>query len=261
MRRDHATGDTRCGSHVLLAAGVLVALWWAAPAHAQCGQEVTAVMLVSGIYPGTAPQAHLLSIHRRAAVTSPSDEQLMAAVTAAYVNSIYAHEAPALHHARTGTAGHFALYTASPSDFGAATFIDQGSGEVVFAGAMLFMGEGTVVLPAAGTHACVIVPDPPAALPGESVALPNSLWYDFSGTADELLSRALAFAAQTDFLHAMAGCGAYSVVGYVYTPAVGPTSPYIALEVLVFSGSIDPNWVPVATSGQSWGGVKTLYGR
>lgn len=118
-----------------------------------------------------------------------------------------------------------------------------------------------MVLPAAGTHACMIVPGPPAALPGESVALPNGLWHDFNGTSDELLSRALAFAAQTDFLHSMADCGAYSVVGYVYTPAVAPTSPYIALEVLVFSGRIDPNWVPVATSAQSWGQVKTFYGR
>jgi hypothetical protein len=126
---------------------------------------------------------------------------------------------------------------------------------------MWFSAVGTVVVPAAGTHACVVVPGPPAALPGESVALPNSLWYDFSGTADELLSRALAFAAQTDFLHSMAGCGAYSVVGYVYTPGVGPPVPNIAIEVLVFSGRIDPSWVPVATSTQSWGQVKTLYGR
>lgn len=136
MRRDYGTVDSRSGIHVLLAACVLAALWWPAPAHAQCSQEVTAVMLVSGIYPGTDLEAQLLSIGRRGAPSSLSEDQLLAAVQTVYANSIYAPYAPSLHHERTGVAGHFALYCADPSDFGAATFIDMDTGEVAFAGAM-----------------------------------------------------------------------------------------------------------------------------
>lgn len=255
---DYRILSRRCVA-ILLAAGLLAALRGPAPARAQCSQEVTAVLLLSGIHPGTDLRVERLTVARRGAVTDPSAAQLLAAVTGAYFNSIYAHNAPALHHALAGTAGHFALYAAPPSDFGAATFIDQETGEIAFAGAMWFAGEGTVVLPAAGTHACTIVSGPPAAAPDQSVALPNDLWHDTNGTADELLRRGLAFAAHTDFLHSMADCGAYSVVGYVYTPAVGATVPNLALEVLIFSGRIDPLWVPVATSAESWGRVKALY--
>lgn len=227
-----------------------------APARGQCATEVTAVLLVSDIYPGTDPQVTRLHLSRVPARTNPTDEELLAAVRAVYVGDQYAN---LYYHQHLADLGDYGLYYASPGDFGAVTIIDRGTAQIVFAGTVVWMGDGSVVVPATATHASPPVPGPPASPPASLEVFASAEWGSGWGTPEALAQSALACAAQTDFLRGMANCGPYSVVAYTYTPTVGATDPYAAMEVLIIRGTVDDTWMPVASEGRSWGGVKTLY--
>jgi len=236
-----------------------VALWLAVapePARGQCSNEVTAVMLVSGIYGDAVAQIELVHVSPLTMRTAPTDAELLSAVKAAYVGVPYSEH---FLHRLQSTLGNYSLYFAQPSDFGAVTIIDRRTAEVVFAGTIVWMGLGHVVVPSSPTHSNRLGPGPPADPPAGVTALPSLFWYVSWGTSMAMAQAVLPLAVQTDLLRSMVDCGDYWVVGYTYTPTVGGTDPSVAMEVLIINGSVREDWIPVAVEERSWGGVKTLY--
>jgi len=246
---------TRIGACALAIAALCLGL---APrlVRGQCAKDVTAVVLVSGIYPGTTPQIELLHVSPTPAPSNPTNAELLAAVQAVYATDPFARS---YYHFLIATLGDYDLYFAEASDFGAATIIDRRSADVLFAGTIVWMGRGAVVEPSIATHPGVPSPGDPASSPGSLAAFPNAYWWDPWGTAAELAQAGVALAARTDFVRNMAGCGDYAVTGFVYTPTVGATNPNVAMEILILRGRVDDSWVPVAIEAHSWGSVKALY--
>jgi hypothetical protein len=222
----------------------------ASPANAQCSNELTAVLLVSGIYPGTDMQIQKLNVSPVGALTYPSADQLLAAVQAVYAGWSYP-----LHHVLKATVGNYNLYWHIPDDGGAATIVDVRTGQVVFGASVWWLGTGSVFVPATDTGSCRLVPGEPAGPPASLAALPSTFWY--WGTPEQVAQTALGYAQQTDVLHSFASCGDYSVVGFTWTPFAGIQD--MAGEVLIVSGRADVTWVPVPAEAASWGQLKTLY--
>jgi hypothetical protein len=129
---------------------------------------------------------------------------------------------------------------------------------VAFAGGVVWMGTGQVVVPSASTHPALLLPGPPADPPGSLLLLPSPFWNDATEEM-QLAEQALALVRQTALLHSMVDCGDYTAVAYLYTPTVGVLDPLAAGEVLVLSGRAGPPWGSVAAESGSWGQVKTLY--
>ena len=226
-------------------------------AAAQCSeQELTAVFLVSGIHPGTALQIERLDVVPVGEATNPSEAELLAAVEAFWAGHPW--QLP-FYWRLDGTAGNFHLYRSPAGDFGAVTILDGRTGAVVFAGEVIWMGCGGVVHPPDSSHAWIVDPDAVAPPPAGLAVLPNLHWSDSWGTAPELTERALALIRRTDVLHSFASCGAYEAVGYTYTPSVGMTDPFAAIQVVLIGGRAEPPWGPVGNAPASWRRVKALY--
>ncbi|MFH1842501.1 MAG: hypothetical protein ABIF77_04790, partial [bacterium] len=118
-----------CTLSYLLSAWVWVICGGPGLCLATCSEvEVTAVIVVSDIYPAGNLQIELLAIFPVSELTYPSDEELAAAVAAVYDLG------PPQYFQRIDTESHYHLYMYSPGESGAATIIDWRTGQVVFGG-------------------------------------------------------------------------------------------------------------------------------
>ncbi len=241
----------------LLPLAVLLIAFSPADTRSQCTDQITAVILVSGIYPGTDLAIQRVALSPLGSLTFPSDDALLAAAEAVYANEPY------LCHVcdrRIASAGNYHLYYNEPGDFGSTTVVDLRTGQVVFGGTIVHLGTGHVVVPASGTGPIQIVAGEPAVSPVSTTTLYS--WYWDAGSPgiseEQALQLALALARETDLLHGMANCGDYSVTGYIYTPSTW-LDQTTAMEVLIVSGRADSSWIPVKVEPESWGRLKALY--
>lgn len=233
--------------------GVLAAwcAWMATgEAIADCSTgELTAVFIVDDIYPLTAPQLSLLSILPLGPPTEPSEAEMIAAIEAIQPGFAYTH----WHQA-----GPFHLYFAEPLDYGACAIVDGRDGRVVFAGTVTWMGLGSVTRPHVSSHAWSFPAGDPAPPPASTEILPPFEWAPaYYGTPAEITSAVVDVLRRSDVLHSFADCDAYSVVSFIYTPAVGMVDPDEARNVVIVSGRAGPPWNDFATStppvpGASW---------
>ncbi len=216
-----------------------------APAQEDCSEiEVTAVVLASGIGPGQDLEIDLLHLFPVWQITNPSDEELYEAVDSLYVDDphyiIY-------DQTWTNTVGNFRLYWSMPMDFGTSTIIDWRNACAVFAGTVVWAGQGHVVLPDSSSHDFGALMPNPAPAPSSLEILPNGFWGDSAGTPVEIADEVMGELRQTDLLHSFAECGEYSVVAFIYTPSVYITDPAVAQAVILINGYLPPPWGPVVS--------------
>ncbi len=209
-------------------------------AIADCSDvELTAVFLVSDIYPLGAPQLTLLDIAAIGPVTNPSEVEMVAAAQAVQPESYYHHMAQA---------GPFHLFVSEPDDWGACAIVDGRDGRVVFAGTVIWMGEGTVTLPVESSHLWAFSPGDPAPPPESIDILPNGYWSDQYGTQVDITGAVVEYLRDSNVMHSFGDCDSYDVVSYIYTPTVGTVWPDVASSVIILSGRCGPPWNDVITA-------------
>lgn len=221
--------------------------------------ELTAVILVEGIYPGNAIEMTLLHIKEVGEATYPSEEELLQAVTDAYADDPMA---PNYYHHSTVPVGNYQLFWAEPMDFGAVTLVDIRDGAVAFAGQQVWMGFGSVIWPPGSSHDWLWEEGQPASEPELFQVIHNFSWSDeYFGNQDYYLQTALDLARQTDVLRSFGSCGPYQVTAYLHTPAVGMTQPEYGVAVLIINGHAAPPWgpEPVDTRGLTMSLLKSFY--
>lgn len=225
----------------------------AGPVIADCSDgEMTAVFIVSGIYPGTDLQLDLLTVFPVGETTYPTDEQMISSILSIQ---------PGYNYQQTELVGPFYQYFQHPGDFGAVAIVDSRNGAVDFAGTVVWMGEGSVNAPSVSTFDWSFPSVNPASEPQSVEVMDNPYWNESLSTPEEVTDSTLAYLRQTDVLLSFNACGPYSVVSYIYTPAVGATDPLVAQCVVLVSGHCGPPWSgePVSTESVSWGQVKSLF--
>ncbi len=239
--------SSRCLFGVL---AVWFAWMWTGEAIADCSTgELTAVFIVDDIYPLTAPQLSLLSVMPLGPPTEPSDAEMIAAIEAVQPGFAYTH---------ANQAGPFHLYFADPVDYGACAIVDGRDARVVFAGTITWMGLGSVTRPYVSSHAWSFSAGDPAPPPISTEILPPFEWAPaYYGTPAEITSAVVDVLRQSDVLRSFGDCDAYSVVSFIYTPAVGMVDPGEARNVVIVSGRAGPPWsdLPTATPpipGATW---------
>jgi hypothetical protein len=222
-------------------------------ALADCSDgEMTAVFLVSGLYPDLVPQVELLSVAPVGTQTDPDEAEMIAAIEAVQPGYSYQHVA---------SVADFHLFYADPVDFGACAIVDGRDGAVLFAGTVVWSGAGAVTLPDASSHDWSPSGGDPAPAPASLGILPNPEWGDGFGLPADITDATLAVLRETDVLASFAACDPYGVASYIYTPVVGLTDPSVALNVIIVSGRCGPPWNgdPVAAERTSWQRVKALF--
>jgi hypothetical protein len=223
----------------------------ASPAVADCSEtEVTAVFIVGDIYPGDEQALETLFVYLVAEATYPPEAELIAVIMAVQ---------PCYGYILTDTIAPFRHYFCPPGDFGAVAIIDERTGQLPFAGTVIWAGEGSVTVPDESSHEWTYVAGDPAAEPVALELFPSELYYYIE--PETVAANVMAELRQTDVLHSFADCGDYSAVLYAYTPAVGGLCPYAAKAVLIVSGLCGPPWngEPVGSDKRSWGAIKSLY--
>ena len=143
------------------------------------------------------------------------------------------------HH---GQVGPFHLLFAEPGDFGGAAIVDGRDGRVVFAGTSIWMGQGSVTLPAESSHAWSFPSGNPATEPASVGILPTTGWSENYGTPAEITATVLEHLRSSDVLESFSDCGNYDVVSYIYTPAFSPMDPEAASLIVVVSGKCGAPW-------------------
>jgi hypothetical protein len=239
---------------------VLCLLLAALPGAAQIAEpELTGVFLVEGIYPGNALNITTVHVREVGEATYPSPEEMLAGVEAVFAGDPYF---PYFNFQVAGIIGNFRLYLAEPGDFGACAIVDRRDGAVVFASGIVWMGFGQTLIPAASSHPWNWEAGVPAAPPGGFAILDNPFWSDESFTPqDYLLQLATDHIRQTDVMRSFGESAPYIVTGYLHTPSVGSTDPYVAVQVVIVSGHAGPPWGPdpISTTASSLDQVKALY--
>jgi hypothetical protein len=206
-----------------------------ATAIAGCSEVgLTAVFLVSYIYPLDSPQLYLLDVAAVGPVTSPSEPEMVAAIQAVQPESYYEHLAQS---------GPFHLFISEPDDWGACAIVDGRDGRVVFAGTIAWLGFGSVTLPANSSHPWSFSPGDPAAEPGTVGYLPNDNWLNQYGTPEDITDAVVDYLRGSDILRSFGDCGAYDIVSYIYTPIDNPgVDPQSASMVVLVSGRCGLPW-------------------
>lgn len=230
---------------------VLALLSYAPPAGADCStNEMTAVFVVGGIFPADEQALETLSVYPVAEPTYPPEAELIAAIQ---------NLQPCWTYYLIDTITPFRHYLCPPADFGAAALIDERTGQIPFAGTVIWAGWGEVTVPTESSHDWAYVAGEPAAEPISLEIFPSELYYYVD--PDVLAASVLAELLQTDVLHSFAACGEYSAFLYAYTPAVGVLEPEAAKAVLIVSGLCGPPWngEPVSNDRISWGAIKSCY--
>jgi hypothetical protein len=221
------------------------------PAVADCSAtEMTAVFVVGDIYPGGEQALETLFVYPVEEATYPPEEELIAAIEA--IQPCYA-------YILTDVIAPFRHYVCPAADFGAVAISDERTGQLPFAGTVIWAGEGSVTVPAESSHEWAYMTGDPASDPMSLEIFPSELYYFVD--AQVVAANVMAELLLTDVLHSFAECGDYAAVLYGYTPAIGTTDPYAAKAVLIVSGLCGPPWngQPVASHRLSWGIVKSVY--
>ena len=256
MKSKGTDSSKQWGTCLLLATVVFL---FPGMATAQCSEEeMAAVFIVSGIYPGTSLQIEMLHLHRVGEATYPDEQQLLDAINAVQ---------PGDYYLQVGLVGPLYHYFNEPMDFGGVAIIDSRDGVVTFAGTVVYMGVGEPSFPVVSTHNWNALAGSLAA-PPDSLGVMNNLFWpdDFDwesqyGSEVGIAGSVLDLLRQLDVLHSFAQCGDYSAISYVYTPSVGVIQPTYAQCVVVVRGSCGPPWngAPISIESQSWGRVKGLF--
>lgn len=238
---------------IALAAALLVGAA-TGPATADCSDgEVSAVFRISGLLPGEAMSVDVLAVTPLGMVTYPDDNAIIAGLLA-----LLPDVAPAWQP--LADAGPVTLFASPPADFGGAALVDRRDGAILFAGTVVWSGQGHVVTPAVSTHTWTGGLPEPAASPA-SLGIMVMEWDDYHGTPAAITDAALEILRRTDVLHSFAACGEYSVAAFIYTPAVGDLVATVAELVVVVQGRCGPPWNgdPVANEPHSWSTIKDLF--
>ena len=219
---------------------------------ADCSEdEMTAVFIVSGIYPGTNLEIHLLTVEPVGEAIYPSEAEMIASVQAIQPGS----------YTGIASAGPFHLFFEEPGDFGGTAIVDGRDGAIAFAGTVIWLGCGVINVPDGSTHGWTFPGGDAALGPGDVEILPNEYWGDIFGSPDSVTTMTLDYLRQSDVLKSFGACDTYDVVSYIYTPAVGATDPTLAGCVIIVSGHCGPPWngdeVPIRPT--SWNKVKARY--
>lgn len=221
---------------------------------AQCSEhDITAVVLFDSLGPEPTLRRPRLHITPVLQVTNPSDAELLAAI-----DSVFEHD-PLYAFRRVATAGDYFFYASSPRDFGAAAVVDSRSGDVVFAGTVVWAGRGSLRIPGSAMQVISVSPALPAAPPSQVETFPDFAWYWEWPEPQQLTENTVQFLRQTDLLRAFATCGNYTVVGFTYTPAIGKIDPEVASQVIIVSGRSTPPWATSAVERTSWSEIKAHY--
>ena len=222
--------------------------------RADCSvHEITAVVLFDNL--GTTATLRLQRLHIRPVldIINPPDEQLLAAVNAVFENDPYRYS-----FRRIATASHCSFYVSSPGDFGAVAIVDSRTGEVVFAGSVVWAGTGSLRIPLTATHEISTSSGLPAAPPTRIDTIPALEWYWEWPEPQQVTEDAVEFLRQTDLLRGFAACGDYSVVGFTYTPTIGLIDPEIASQVIIVNGRSTPPWA-TTVHPTTWSQVKAVF--
>jgi|GEM_PF-3249225 len=124
--------------------------------------------------------------------------------------------------------GPLAFWEALPHDFGAVAWLDTRVADVVFAGSVVWAGQGGPnALPA---ETAVLVGGDPATPPAYTVVA-NRYWTNAAMAPD--LAR---LGIRSEVVARYTACGEPTIVVYVYTPSVGITSPAAARGLVIVSG-------------------------
>ncbi len=226
-----------------------------APALAQCSTgDFMAVFVLGGLDPGFEnPQAEILSVTPVGEATYPPESTVYQNVMTAFNGEVN----PAIQSA--GPYGDLTTWVGLQHSSQALT--DRRDGAVLFAGSVVWMGQGHIYAPAASTHAWqtggILAP-----APGSVTVIDNPDWPDSGGATNaELADMAVAYLRTTDVLVSFGTCGSYAVTSWVYTPTLGVLNPAVAKLIVVVEGRIGAPWngQVVPTVAESWGSVKSLY--
>jgi hypothetical protein len=238
---------------IVLAAALMLAAA-TGPAAADCSDgEVSAVLRISGLLPGEALSVDVLAVTPLGLVTYPDDNAIIADLL-----TLMPDVAPIWQP--QGDAGPISLFVSPPMDFGGAALVDRRDGAILFAGTVVWSGQGQVVTPVASTHTWTGgLPEPASAPASLDVLILD--WDDSFGTPAAITDAALEILRRTDVVHSFAGCGEYSVVAFLSPPTVGTVDPAVAELVVVVQGRCGPPWNgdPVASERLSWSSIKDLF--
>ncbi len=225
----------------------------ATSALADCSDdEMTAVFVVDGVYPGLVMSISTLEMSPVTDITSPSEEEMRDAVMEVFQGGIFS-----LHDCL----GHYCFYYWSPSDYGGAAFIDDRTGDVLFAGRVIWSGQGDVLVPETSSHEWSFPDETLAPEPQQIDVYHNFEYWPEEETEEEITDRVLHHLRRTDVLKSFAECGPYSVMSYLYLPTVGCVDPFVAKSVVIVSGHCDSPWngEPVAVEPTSLSTMKQLF--
>lgn len=227
-----------------------------APASAQCSeQDHVAVFILDGLDPGfVSLQTELLAVTPVGPVTYPPEEDVYRNIMAVLGDQANPSLAPAQLVGNMWS--WIGLQSSSQS------LVDRRDGAVLFAGSVIWAGQGQMLCPTGSTHEWEIPGGEPAPAPATTAVLDNDSWIGPGvPTVDELTALAVEHLRTTDVLHSFGACGPYVVTGWIYTPAVGVVDPGAARLVIAVEGKVGPPWngesVPVAA--RSWGALQSSF--
>jgi hypothetical protein len=218
---------------------------------AECSDhEMTAVMILGSVYPGSEQALETLSVYPVGEHTYPSYEELRSIITEYVGCDFY----------RLAQESHYLHYSCMPNVSESSAILDVRTGQLPFLGTQSSSGVGQVLVPEISTHGWSMVEGDPAAAPNQISIFRDSDLFDiipYPVFEEQLMAELL----HTDVLHSFAECGDYSVVIFPFTPTVSPVDPLVAKAVVMVNGTCGDPWnsEPVPEDGRSWGSVKSLY--
>ncbi len=221
-------------------------------ASAECSDhEITAVMILGQVYPGSGQVLETLSVYPVGEHTYPSYDELRSVITD-YVDCDF--------FVMFGSESQYLHFQCLPNNAASSAILDTRTGQLPFLGTVSSSGVGQVLVPGEPTHGWSMVGGDPAADPIEIDLFRDSELYGIiprNAFVDQVMTELL----QTDVLHSFAQCGDYSVVIFPYTPTVSPVDPFVAKAVVMVNGTCGEPWndQPVLVDDQTWGSVKSLY--
>ena len=223
---------------------------------AQCSDEdYVAVFVLSGIIPDfISLQTEILSVSQRGPSTFPPESEIYQSIMQVFSGEVN----PAISPGELigNMWSWFGMQSSSQS------LVDYRDGSVLFAGTVVWMGQGQIVFPSGSSHSWEVIGEL-APEPITVATLENGAWGEGINepTSKQLTSMAVEYLRTTDVFHSFGECGDFVATGWVYTPAVGAMDPIAARLVLTVEGKIGAPWngqsVPVTT--ESWDSVKAVY--
>ena len=219
---------------------------------AECSDhEITAVMILGNVYPGSEQALETLSVYPVGEHTFPSYDELRSVIADYVVCDFFV-------MAWEGNYIQFLCMPGMPSS--SSGLLDYRTGQMPFLGTEGTSDVGRMLVPEGSTHAWSVLGGDPAAGPYRSFLFRDSELYTFISPND-FEDQVMAELLQTDVLHSFAQCGDYSVVIFPYTPKVRHIDPYVAKAVVMINGTCGAPWndQPVPVDNQTWGSLKSLF--